>query len=62
MKTVVIDHHLYKLTDAEARKLEELSSNQYDLEKEKEFNEYCDELYGKYMDKITRVDNIYKTI
>ncbi len=22
----------------------------------------CDELYGKYMDKITRVDNIYKTI
>lgn len=64
MKKIIIDHHLYTLTDKEAKELEDLAYKLDDrnTEIDKKFHELCDRLYAKYKNKLVFITNIYKTI
>lgn len=64
MKKIIIDHHLYNLTDKEAKELKDLAYklDDQDTEIEKKFHELCNKLYAKYRKKLVFITNIYKTI
>lgn len=64
MKKIIIDHHLYTLTDNEAKELEDLAYKLDDrnTEIDKKFHELCDRLHAKYKNKLVFITNIYKTI
>ena len=64
MKKIIIDHHLYTLTDKEAKELEDLACKLDDrnTEIDKKFLELCDRLHAKYKNKLVFITNIYKTI
>lgn len=64
MKKIIIDHHLYTLTDKEAKELEDLAYKLDDrnTEIDKKFHELCDRLHAKYKNKLVFITNIYKTI